>query len=74
MYVKVNGSKVTYDGDAGNLTRAAWQVWNIDLASVGIDLQNVTKLSIGIDGNGAGGTLYFDDIRLYRQAPQPEAP
>ena len=74
MYVKVNGSKVTYDGDAGNLTRAAWQVWNIDLASLGVDLQNVTKLSIGIDGIGATGTLYVDDIRLYGQAPQPEAP
>ncbi len=74
LYVKVNGSKVTYDGDASNLTQAGWQAWNIDLASLGVNLQNVTKLTIGIDGNGASGTLYFDDIRLYRQAPQLEAP
>ncbi len=65
MYVKVNGTKVAYDGDPGNLALAAWQVWNIDLASVGTNLQSVTTLSIGIDGNGASGTLYVDDIRLY---------
>jgi len=65
MYVKANGSKVTYDGDASNLTRAGWQVWNIELASFGMNLQRVTTLSIGIDGNGASGTLYIDDIRLY---------
>ncbi|MHC4174668.1 MAG: hypothetical protein ACYTBX_16815, partial [Planctomycetota bacterium] len=42
----------------------------IDLASLGLNLQNVTKLAIGIDGNGASGTLYVDDIRLYRSAPE----
>jgi hypothetical protein len=52
MYVKINGSKITYDGDASNLRQAVWQPWNIDLASSGVGLQNVTKLSIGIDGNG----------------------
>jgi hypothetical protein len=74
LYVKVNGSKVTYDGDAANLTRTWWHLWNIDLASVGTNLQNVTTLSIGIDGNGASGKLLFDDIRLYRLAPAPPAP
>ncbi|MHC4172311.1 MAG: LamG-like jellyroll fold domain-containing protein [Planctomycetota bacterium] len=77
LYVKVNGSKVTYDGDAGNLTVAAWQPWNIDLASLGVGLQSVTKLAIGIDGNGAAGTLLFDDIRLYpydRQLITPAEP
>ncbi|MHC4593671.1 MAG: hypothetical protein ACYS19_01845, partial [Planctomycetota bacterium] len=71
MYVKVNGTKVTYDGNATNLALASWQVWNIDLASVGTNLQNVTTVSIGIDGNGASGKLLFDDIRLYRLAPAP---
>ena len=74
LYLKVNGSKVTYDGDAANLARTWWHLWNIDLASVGTNLQNVTKLAVGIDGNGASGTLYFDDIRLYRLAPAPPAP
>ncbi|MHC4173719.1 MAG: discoidin domain-containing protein [Planctomycetota bacterium] len=71
MYVKVNGTKVAYDGNAGNLLLPSWQVWNIDLASVGTNLQNVTTLSIGIDGNGASGKLLFDDIRLYVLAPAP---
>ncbi|MHC4488358.1 MAG: LamG domain-containing protein [Planctomycetota bacterium] len=70
LYVKINGSKLAYDGDASNLARAAWQAWNIDLASLGAGLQNVTKLSIGIDGNGASGTLLFDDIRLYSYSRQ----
>jgi len=74
LYVKVNGSKVVYDGDAADIAKVEWKQWNIDLALLGIDLQNVTKLSIGIDGNGASGTLYIDDIRLYRSAPEPEAP
>ena len=77
MYVKVNGSKVTYDGDATNLTLGGWQAWNIELASFATNLQNVTKLAIGIDGNGAAGKLFFDDIRLYpytRQLVTPVEP
>jgi hypothetical protein len=73
LYVKVNGTKVVYGGDAGDIAKPQWTQWNIDLAQLGIDLQNVTKLSIGIDGTGASGTLYLDDIRLYRLAPQPQA-
>jgi hypothetical protein len=74
LYVKVDGSKVVYDGDASDIAKVEWKQWNIDLASLGAGVQNVTKLAIGIDGNGATGTLYVDDIRLYRLAPQPEAP
>jgi len=74
LYVKVNGFKVVYDGDAADIAKPRWKQWNIDLASLGAGLQNVTKLAIGIDGNGASGTLYVDDIRLYRLAPEPEAP
>jgi len=74
LYVKVNGSKGVYGGDAADIAKVEWKQWNIDLAPLGVDLQNVMKLSIGVDGNGASGTLYFDDIRLYRSAPEPEAP
>ena len=77
LYVKINGTKVPYDGQASNLALTGWQAWNIDLASSGASLQNVTKLAIGIDGNGATGTLYFDDIRLYargREFITPSAP
>ncbi len=70
LYVKVDGSKVVYDGDAGDIAKAEWKQWNIDLAQLSVDLQNVTKLAIGIDGNGVSGMLYVDDIRLYRLAPQ----
>jgi hypothetical protein len=70
LYVKVDDSKVVYDGDAGDIAKVEWKQWNIDLASLGAGVQNVTKLGIGIDGNGATGTLYVDDIRLYRLAPQ----
>jgi hypothetical protein len=71
LYVKINGSKAVYGGDAGDIAKVQWQQWNIALPSLGVNLQNVTKLSIGIDGNGAGGKLYFDDIRLYRLVSQP---
>jgi hypothetical protein len=73
LYVKVNGRKVVYDGDAADMTKTRWMQWNIELAPLGVNLRNVRKLSIGIDGNGASGTLYVDDIRLYRTAPEPEA-
>ncbi|MHC4174672.1 MAG: discoidin domain-containing protein, partial [Planctomycetota bacterium] len=73
LYVKVNGTKAVYGGDAGDIAKPQWNQWSIDLASLGVDLQNVTNLAIGIDGNGASGTLYVDDIRLYRLAPEPQA-
>ena len=74
LYVKINDSKVAYDGDVADIATLRWKQWNIDLVSVGANLQNVTKLSIGIDGIGATGTLYVDDIRLYRLAPEIVVP
>ncbi|MFH1881517.1 MAG: discoidin domain-containing protein [Planctomycetota bacterium] len=76
MYVKLNGSKVVYDGDAADIKRASWQEWNIDLASFGVDLANVTTIAIGFGDEanpaaGGSGMVYFDDIRLYRLVPQP---
>jgi len=77
LYVKINGTKVPYDGQASNLAIPGLHAWNIDLASSGASLQNVTKLAIGVDGNGASGTLYVDDIALYargREFITPSAP
>jgi hypothetical protein len=77
LYVKINGIKAPYDGDAGNLKKPIWQVWNIDLASVGVNLQSVTRLAIGIETRGTTGTLLLDDIRLYplpRQLVTPVQP
>jgi len=65
LYVKVNGVRVNYDGDPANLTRSAWQPWNIDLANVGTNLASVSSMTIGVQGAGATGTLLLDDIRLY---------
>jgi len=75
LYVKLNDSKVTYDGDAANLTQTVWQPWNIELASFGVNLSNVTELSIGLERGGAiggSGVVYIDDIRLY-PLREPEA-
>ncbi|MCH7559579.1 MAG: discoidin domain-containing protein, partial [Planctomycetes bacterium] len=65
LYVKINDTKVMYNGD---LSVPIWKQWNVDLASLGINLSNITTLSIGVDGGGSG-MLYVDDIALYRTAP-----
>ena len=64
FYVKVNGVRVNYDGDASNLTRVVWQVWNIDLTAINTNMSRVTSFAFGIQGPGANGTLLLDDIRL----------
>ncbi len=77
LYVKINGVKVLYDGDASNLKKPIWQTWNITLASAGVNLQSVTKLAIGVETKGTSGTLLLDDIRLYplpREAVTPVQP
>ncbi len=69
LYVKINTTKVAYDGDAADLARPAWQVWNIDLSKAG-KVNSVRSLTIGIEGAGAKGTLYIDDLRLYPKTPE----
>jgi hypothetical protein len=61
LYAKVNGVKVAYPGDVADIT---WRKWSIDLSSLGVDLQAVRTLAVGIDGIDASGTLYFDDFLL----------
>jgi len=70
LYVKINNSKVVYDRDAADIRRTRWQPWNIDLASVGGNLQNVSSLSIGVEGTNAAGIVYIDSIGLYPQAAE----
>ena len=77
MYVKVNGVKVVYPGDAADIAEAAWRPFNIDLAALGIDLSNVTQLSIGferIGPSGGTGIVLIDDILLYRLVPEVVVP
>ena len=76
MYVKINDSKVVYDGDPAAVKKGLWTRWNIDLASSGANLANVTKLAVGFGDEtnlkaGGSGKVFFDDIRLYRLAPEP---
>jgi hypothetical protein len=79
MYVKINGKKVLYNGDVSDITLPRWNLWNIDLASVGVNLQNITSLIIGFGNDtnptaGDSGTVYFDDIRLHQAIPAVTAP
>jgi hypothetical protein len=63
---------VQYPGDAGDLKKATWQEWNIDLREfTGISLTDVNSIAIGFGNRntpqiGGSGKMYFDDIRLYR--------
>ncbi len=68
MYVKLNGSKVVYDGDPNNLIQETWQQWSIDLSAFGINLSNVTEMTIGFERTettGGIGMVFIDDIQLY---------
>ncbi len=74
LYVKINNTKVAYNGDAANLAKAAWQAWNIDLSTVSASLNSVSSLTIGVEGSGSKGLLYIDDIRLYPKTPEYVTP
>jgi hypothetical protein len=69
LYVKINNTKVSYNGSSGDLAKPAWTPWNIDLSTVG-GLSKVTSLTIGIEGAGSKGIVYVDDIRLYPKTPE----
>lgn len=78
MYVVVedsNGSNATvYHDDVNAAVIDTWTQWKIELdefGNQGIDLADVNKVSIGFGDRdepeaGGSGTMYFDDIRLYR--------
>ncbi len=63
LYVKINSVKIAYAGDAADLAKTDWQIWTIDLSTAG-NVSSVRTLTIGVEGAGATGTLYIDDIRL----------
>jgi len=74
LYVKINNTKVQYNGNADDIAKTAWIPWNIDLTKVAGNLNGVTKLTIGVDGSGVKGMLYIDDIRLYPKTPEYNTP
>jgi len=63
LYLKLNNTKVAYDGPATDIGIAGWHKWNIVLAGTSANLSKVTSLTIGGQGGGSG-TGYIDDIRL----------
>jgi len=71
IYVKINNTKTTCPVDLSRLPPGLWTQWNIDLASLGADIIQVETLTIGIEGGGAQGVIYVDDILLYRIASEP---
>jgi hypothetical protein len=64
LYVKINNTKIDYDGPAANIGRPTWQLWSIDLSTAD-NMSSVSSLAIGIEGPGANGVVYIDDIGLY---------
>jgi hypothetical protein len=83
MYVTVKDSSGTsatvYHDDPNATLIDTWIQWNIDLqafADEGVVLTDVSNLAIGFGGadnpqSGGSGLVFFDDIRLYRPAPEP---
>ena len=68
LYIKINNTKRTFDGD---IALPIWQPWQVDLASLGINLSSVTTMSFGVDGATASGMVLIDEIRVYQEAPEP---
>ena len=82
LYVAVSnatgGPAVVANEDPAAATIDAWTEWRISLqafADQGINLGNVDKIAIGLGSpsgmasSGGSGTMYIDDIRLYRSQP-----
>jgi hypothetical protein len=77
LYVALNGNAVVTQGNLTATQIDTWTEWNIDLtqfADQGVNLSNVNTISIGLGNKtnpvaGGTGTMYIDDVRLYRPAP-----
>ena len=57
LYVKINGTRVDYTGNAAAITTGVWKQWNVDLTSVS-GLQAVKTLAIGVSGTGKGSAVH----------------
>jgi hypothetical protein len=73
LYVKLNSTKVLYEGDVSDISGTTWKKWQIDITSLsGLNLSNVTSITIGLERIGAtgdSGVLYLDDIQLTSSEP-----
>jgi len=78
LYVALNDSAVVSHDNPNAAQIDTWTEWNIDLqafADQGVNLANVNTIAFGLGNRnnpvaGGSGTMYFDDIRLYRPAEQ----
>jgi hypothetical protein len=79
LYVAISNSAgapaVAAHDDPGAATTGTWREWRVPLqafADQGINLINVDKIAIGLGSKsglaapGGSGTIFIDDIRLYR--------
>jgi len=66
LYVAINGVKVPYGGDHGDLAVAEWKECRIDLPAAA-GLEAVRTLTIGV--SSGQGMLRIDDISLAPSAP-----
>ena len=74
LYVALNGNAVVNNDNPDAAQISNWTQWNIDLQAFGINLANVTSITLGLGNRnnpvaGGSGIMYFDDIRLYPPAP-----
>jgi hypothetical protein len=74
LYVALNGNALVTNDNPAAAQVGIWTEWNIDLqafADQGVNLANVNTIALGLGNKknpqaGGSGTMYFDDIRLYR--------
>ncbi len=79
LYVAINGNAVVTHDNPNAAQITTWTEWTIDLqafADQGVNLANVNTIALGLGNKknpvaGGSGTMYFDDIRLYRPPPEP---
>jgi hypothetical protein len=77
LYVALNGNAIVNNDNPDAVREDTWIQWNIDLqafADQGVNLANVDTIAIGLGNKnnplaGGSGTMYIDDILLYRPAP-----
>ena len=74
LYVVLNGSAGVDNDNPDASLIDEWTRWDIDLQSFGVNLANVTSITLGLGNRtnpvaGGAGMMYFDDIRLYALQP-----
>ena len=85
LYVAISNATgapaVVAHDDPAAATIDNWTEWRIPLqafADQGINLSNVDKIAVGLGSQsgmasaGGSGTVYIDDIRLYRSEPSAQ--